>query len=395
MRPANAGRARYIPAASSTAPLTGTHPSRSQPVTDAPPKPIRKIIHVDMDAFYAAVEQRDDPRLRGRPLVVGGDPQGRGVVATASYEARRYGIRSAMPCAQAYRLCPQAVFVRPRFEAYREVSRQIHGVLARYTDIIEPVGLDEAYLDVSGVSACRGSATLIARDLRQAIRATTQLSASAGVSYNKFLAKLASDLDKPDGLTVITPEQGAAFIARLPIGRFHGIGRATEARMLALGIATGADLKLRSVDELVAHFGKAGRWYAQLALGEDERPVQSSRERKSLGAETTFARDLDDPLRIRDELDAIAGEVAGDLQHRGLRGRTLTLKVRYAGFETHTRSQTVADASLGSREAIVALLPALLARTEVASRPVRLLGLTVSGFETPQPESRMVQLELF
>ena len=252
----------------------------------------RKIIHVDMDAFYAAVEQRDDPRLRGRPVVVGGDPRGRGVVATASYEARRFGIRSAMPCAHAWRLCPQALFVRPRFEVYQSVSQQIRAVFARYTELIEPVGLDEAYLDVSGVGVCRGSATLIARDLKIAVRAATGLVASAGVSYNKFLAKIASDLDKPDGLAVITPEQGPAFIAKLPIGRFHGIGRATEQKMLALGIATGADLGAWSEARLVEHFGKAGHWYAQLARGEDDRPVCAQRVRKSLGAETTYAREL-------------------------------------------------------------------------------------------------------
>lgn len=365
----------------------------------------RKIIHVDMDAFYAAVEQRDDPRLRGRPVVVGGDPRGRGVVATASYEARRFGIRSAMPCAHAWRLCPQALFVRPRFEVYQSVSQQIRAVFARYTELIEPVGLDEAYLDVSGVGVCRGSATLIARDLKIAVRAATGLVASAGVSYNKFLAKIASDLDKPDGLAVITPEQGPAFIAKLPIGRFHGIGRATEQKMLALGIATGADLGAWSEARLVEHFGKAGHWYAQLARGEDDRPVCAQRVRKSLGAETTYARDLGAAGEIEAALGALADEVATELGRRGLAGRTLTLKVRYADFETVTRAHTRAPPARYAQAAeLRTALPALLARTEACSRPVRLLGLTVSGFpeeDGGEAESRgaaigrMVQLPLF
>lgn len=363
----------------------------------------RKVIHVDMDAFYAAVEQRDDPRLRGRPVVVGGDPRGRGVVATASYEARRFGIRSAMPCAQARRLCPQALFVRPRFEVYQSVSQQIRAVFARYTDAIEPVGLDEAYLDVSGVSVCRGSATLIARDLKIAVRAATGLVASAGVSYNKFLAKLASDLDKPDGLAVITPDAGAEFIARLPVGRFHGIGRATEQKMLALGIATGADLRAWPEARLVEQFGKVGHWYAQLARGEDDRPVHAQRMRKSLGAETTYARDLDAAGEIDAALAALADEVAADLGRRGLAGRTLTLKVRYADFEIVTRAQTLAaPARFAAAAELHAALPALLARTEALARPVRLLGLTVSGFPEAtggDPDAggvgHMVQLPLF
>lgn len=363
----------------------------------------RKIIHVDMDAYYAAIEQRDEPRLRGRPVVVGGDPRGRGVVATASYEARRYGIRSAMPCAHAWRLCPQAVFLKPRFEVYQAVSQQIRAVFARYTDAIEPVGLDEAYLDVSGLRVCRGSATLIARDLKTAVRAATGLVASAGVSYNKFLAKLASDLDKPDGLAVIPPADGPAFVARLPIGRFHGIGRATEQKMLALGIASGADLLGWSEARLVEHFGKAGHWYAQLARGEDDRPVHTHRVRKSLGAETTYARDLSAADEIDAALAALVAEVAGDLERRALAGRTLTLKVRYADFETVTRAHTLgAQARYAQAADLHAVLPGLLARTEAAVRPVRLLGLTVSGFpgdgdaaQTGAGIGRMVQLPLF
>ncbi|TCO75790.1 DNA polymerase-4 [Plasticicumulans lactativorans] len=353
----------------------------------------RKIIHVDMDAFYAAVEQRDDPRLRGRPVIVGGPPASRGVVATASYEARRFGVHSAMPSAQAYRLCPHAVFVKPRFEVYRAVSQHIRAVLGRYSELIEPLSLDEAYLDVSISTACRGSATLIARDIKQAIRAATGLVASAGVSYNKFLAKLASDLDKPDGLAVITPAQGPDFVAALPVGRFHGIGRATERRLLALGIATGADLRARSRDELVGHFGKAGAWYHQLARGIDERPVEPDRARKSLGAETTFATDLDDPAEMLGQLRALAAEVATDLARRGLRGRTLTVKVRYADFESVTRSLSFAEPTATYAD-LEPRLAVLLARTEAGPRRVRLLGVTVSGFETAG-RGQGLQLVLF
>ncbi len=352
----------------------------------------RKIIHIDMDAFYAAVEQRDDPKLRGKPVIVGGDPRSRGVVATASYEARRYGVHSAMPASQAYRLCPHGVFVRPRFEVYREASRRIQAVLHRYTALVEPLSLDEAYLDVSGSDLFRGSATRIARDIKRAILTETGLIASAGVSYNKFLAKLASDLDKPDGLTVILPERGPDFVAALPIGRFHGIGKATERRMHALGIRTGADLRGWSREALIETFGKAGAWYHRLARGEDERPVEPHRSRKSLGAETTFAQDLDDFAEMLRELESLARELAEDLVRRRLAGRTLTLKVKYADFEQVTRSQSFAR-PIASYAELQPHLAALLARTEAGPRPVRLLGVTVSGFD--EAERAAVQLALF
>ena len=351
----------------------------------------RKIIHIDMDAFYAAVEQRDDPALRGRPVVVGGDPHGRGVVATASYEARRFGIHSAQPAARALRLCPEAVFLRPRFEVYKAVSRQLRAIFRRYTALIEPLSLDEAYLDVSDCPRLHNSASLIAREIREAIRAELGLTASAGVSCNKFLAKLASEVDKPDGQYLITPEQGPEFIATLPIGRFHGIGRATEAKMQALGIHTGADLRTWPLERLVEAFGKVGRRYHQLARGIDERPVVSERVHKSIGSETTFAHDFTDTGEMLAELEKLAAEVAENLDRRRLCGMTLTLKVRYADFQLITRSQTVSR-PLADVADMRPLLPLLLARTEADRRAVRLLGVTVSNL-VPVAEDR--QLALF
>jgi DNA polymerase-4 len=235
-----------------------------------------------MDAFYASVEQRDFPEYRGKPLIVGGPPDSRGVVAACSYEARRFGIHSAMPSSRAWRLCPQAIFVKPRFDVYRTVSREIQAVFYEFTDKVEPLSLDEAYLDVSECNRWSGSATLIAKEIKSRIRLKTGLTASAGVSYNKFLAKIASDMDKPDGLYVIKPEQGEAFIEKLPIGRFFGVGRATEAKMKQLNIHTGLDLKNWSRDDLVAHFGKPGGYYYEIARGIDRRAVNSHRIRKSI-----------------------------------------------------------------------------------------------------------------
>jgi DNA polymerase-4 len=353
----------------------------------------RKIIHIDMDAFYAAVEQRDNPQLRGRPLVVGGSPDGRGVVATASYEARRFGIRSAMPASRARRLCPEAVFVRPRFEAYRADSRRIQAIFRRYTELVEPLSLDEAYLDVSGCTVCRGSATLIARRIKEEIHAETGLTASAGVSYNKFLAKLASDLDKPDGLHLITPEQGPAFIATLPVGRFHGVGPATEARMHELGIRTGADLARWSLEELQATFGKRGPFYYGIARGIDERPVRPVRERKSYGSETTFERDLSAVEAMREALEPLAADVLEGLAQRGLCADTWTLKVKYHDFRQITRAHTPPQPPR-DLATVMSLLAALLERTEAARTPVRLLGVTASGLRLDKTEATQ-QLNLF
>ena len=338
----------------------------------------RKIIHVDMDAFFAAVEQRDHPALRGRPVVVGGDPRGRGVVAACSYEARAFGIHSAMSCARARRLCPEAVFVRPSREKYQRVSAQIMAIFFRYTDLVEPLSLDEAFLDVTHNHAGIPSATWIAAALKKEILAQTGLTASAGVSCNKFLAKVASDMDKPDGLTVIRPEQALAFIHRLPVGRFYGVGPVTERRMHALGIRTGADLYRYGRRELAASFGRAGEFFHDIARGIDRRPVRPRRERRSMGAETTLARDTDDRQQMMAILADLAGRVGAGLEQRRTGGRTLTLKVRYEDFTTVSRSRTPGTIFTESGD-IMAHVPALLAATEAGRRKVRLLGITVAN----------------
>ena len=339
----------------------------------------RKIIHIDMDAFFASVEQRDEKSFRGKPLIVGGKPNGRGVVAACSYEARKFGIHSAMPSSQAYRLCPDAIFVPPRFEAYREVSEQIRHVFWRYASEVEPLSMDEAYLDVSFTEAFNGSATYIAQAIKTEVLAETQLVASAGVSYNKFLAKIASDMDKPDGLYVITPEQGADFVAKLAIGKFHGIGPATETKMNTLGIYTGADLRTWSEDDLVTHFGKAGHHFFTIARAIDKRPVQSRRQRKSIGKETTFQQDVRSILELRHHSEQLADQVWQILQTHKLSARTLTLKVKYANFTQVTRSFTTEEQL--DLMMIKSVLPTLLNRTDVGQQAVRLIGVTLSGFE--------------
>ncbi len=354
----------------------------------------RKIVHIDMDAFYAAVEQRDHPAYRDRPIVVGGSPESRGVVATCSYEARRFGIRSAMPASQAARLCPQAIFVRPRFEVYRQVSAQIQALFGEYTALVEPLSLDEAYLDVTGVTEHHGSASLIARDIKRRIRELTGLSASAGVSYNKFLAKLASDMDKPDGFCLIRPEQGAELVATLPIGRFHGIGPATEKRMHEHGIRTGAELREWTLERLQAVFGKAARYYYQAARGIDERPVSSQRLRQSLGSETTFPQDLHRVEDMLQALEQLAVDVAQGMAQRHLAAHTLTIKVKYADFRLVTRSLTRPVPMRDLNELRAHLAP-LLARTDAGQRPVRLLGVTVSGLTDADSFCQQPQLELF
>src|SRR4030081_2706548 len=299
----------------------------------------RKVIHIDMDAFYASVEQRDNPELRGQPVAVGG-PQERGVVAAASYEARKFGVHSAMPPVIAKRKCPDLVFVKPRFDAYKAVSLQIRNIFAEYTPIIEPLSLDEAYLDVSQNRKGMVSATWIAEEVRARIRAETQLTASAGVSYNKFLAKLASDHRKPDGLFVITPEMGPEFVETLPVRKFHGVGPATAKKMERLGIATGLDLRAQPLSFLQQHFGKAGSYYYWAARGVDERPVRADRIRKSVGAENKFPADLFTYEAARDALREIVNKVWGYCERAGIRGRTVTLKVKFANFRQITRSRT-------------------------------------------------------
>ncbi len=353
----------------------------------------RKIIHVDMDAFFASVEQRDHPEYRGKPLIVGGQPDSRGVVAACSYEARKFGIHSAMPCSRAYRLCPQALFVRPRFEAYREVSAQIREIFWHYATEVEPLSLDEAYLDVTYTSDFNGSATLIAQAIKQDIQTTTNLTASAGVSYNKFLAKIASDMDKPDGIYVIRPEQGQDFVETLPVGKFHGVGPATEAKMQKLGINTGLDLRLKTLGELTELFGKTGQYYFNIARGIDERPVRSTRIRKSLGKETTFAKDILSVPELTAKLLDLADIVLESLSKQSLQARTVTVKVKYADFQQVTRAQTIDHAiALGDlREWI----PLLLRRTEAGHKPVRLVGLSLSGFDgVAREEQLQPQLDL-
>nr|WP_237482126.1 DNA polymerase IV [Lichenibacterium sp. 6Y81] len=346
-----------------------------------------------MDAFYASVEQRDDPGLRGRPVAVGGSRQ-RGVVAAASYEARRFGVRSAMSSMAAVRRCPDLVFVPPRFEVYKAVSRQIRAAFAEHTALIEPLSLDEAYLDVTEAAAS-GSATLIARAIRARILRDTGLTASAGVSYNKFLAKLASDHRKPDGLTVIPPGQGAAFVAGLDIGRFHGIGPVTAARMKGLGILTGADLRARPAEELDALFGKSGRYYYWAARGVDHRPVRPDRVRKSSGSEHTFSEDLTTEADLVAGLAPAVDAVWRHCESTGVLGRTVTLKVKYADFRQITRSRTGA-APVASRDALDAVGRDLLRGVMPLRAGVRLLGLALSGFDgaTGGADERQMALPL-
>ena len=347
---------------------------------------IRKIIHIDMDAFYASVEQRDDPGLRGRPVAVG-SAQARGVVAAASYEARAFGVRSAMPSVTALRRCPALVFVPPRFDQYRAVSRQIAAIFADYTDLIEPLSLDEAYLDVTADRRGLGTARATAVEIRARIRADTGLTASAGVSYNKFIAKLASDQRKPDGLCVIPPERGPAFVAALPVKRFHGVGPVTAARMAALGIETGADLRDRPLAELQAHFGSHAAYLHGAARGHDDRPVRPDRPLKSVGAERTFDTNLSAPADLDAGLARVADAAWTRIERSGARGRTVTLKLRHADFRTITRARSLAE-PVADRAALLDTGRALLGPLLPAS--VRLLGLTLSGLARDRLDARLL-----
>ncbi len=353
----------------------------------------RKIIHVDMDAFYASVEQRDDPALRGRPLAVGGTGP-RGVVCAASYEARAFGVRSAMASATARRKCPELLFVRPRFDVYKAVSRQIRAIFEEHTPHVEPLSLDEAYLDVTG--STRGlTATAIAAEIRASILRETGLTASAGVSYNKFLAKLASDQNKPDGLCMVTPRHGPGFVAALPVGRFHGVGPVTAARMNRLGIHSGADLRACSHAFLREHFGKAADYYYQAARGIDHRQVRANRERKSVGSETTFDRDLAAHDELVAGLAPCIASVAAHLGRTGTAGRTVTLKVKFADFRQVTRARTL-PAPVCECGPIERVAHDLLATIEPVERGVRLLGVTLSNLGQAEPvQADQLGLELF
>ncbi|MHC2001993.1 DNA polymerase IV [Methylobacterium sp. CM6241] len=345
---------------------------------------VRKIIHIDMDAFYASVEQRDDPALRGRPLAVGGSRE-RGVVAAASYEARAFGVRSAMPSVTARRLCPDLVFVKPRFEVYRAISEEIRAVFAQHTAIIEPVALDEAYLDVTENLQGLTTATEVARAIRAEILARTGLVASAGVSYNKFLAKVASDFRKPDALFVITPVMGPGFVEDLAIGRFHGVGPVTEAKMKRLGILTGRDLKARSLEELQAAFGSSAAYYHSVARGIDERQVRAHRIRKSVGAETTFSEDLTEFDAMEARLAPLIDKVWASCSAKGVAGRTVTLKVKFSDFVQITRAQSF-ESPVAGRDTMMHTALGLLRTVFPLRRSVRLLGVSLSGLQQGETE---------
>jgi DNA polymerase IV len=352
----------------------------------------RKIIHIDMDAFYASVEQRDNPDLRGRPVAVGG-PEQRGVVAAASYEARKFGVRSAMPSVTAKRQCPDLIFVKPRFEVYKAISRQIREIFAEHTLIIEPLSLDEAYLDVTenlqGIPLARD----VALRIREKIKAETGLNASAGISYNKFLAKLASDHRKPNGQYVISPEMGPSFVEALPVGKFHGIGPATSAKMNGLGIFTGMDIRNQTLEFMNANFGKSGAYYYWISRGVDDRPVRANHIRKSIGAENTFSADLTTFDAMAAELRPLINKVWRHCESTGNRGRTVTLKIKFFDFEIITRSRSVPTV-VSSRDELESLAVALLQADMPFPKSVRLLGVSMSSLQTQGDDGAVPQLDL-
>jgi DNA polymerase-4 len=348
---------------------------------------LRKIIHVDMDAFFASVEQRDNPELKGKPVAVGGS-SGRGVVAAASYEAREFGVKSAMPSITAKRLCPDLIFCKGRFDAYREVSGQIREIFHRYTPHVEPLSLDEAYLDVTDDIRGIGSATRIAELIRAQIREETQLTASAGVSYNKFLAKLASDQNKPDGLCVIRPGQGAAFVAGLPVRRFHGVGPRGAEKMTRFGIKTGADLAAKDIDWLRQHFGSFAEYLFRAARGIDLRPVRANRVRKSIGGERTFHDDVSSGHALRDRLEEIIDIVWERIAEKDTRGRTVTLKLKFTDFQLMTRAKSLPH-PIGNKAEFAGVARAILNETLPLPMPVRLMGLTLSGLEGEAEDERL------
>ncbi|MFO1147589.1 MAG: DNA polymerase IV [Alsobacter sp.] len=353
---------------------------------------LRKIIHVDMDAFYASVEQRDNPELRGKPVAVGHGAR-RGVVAAASYEARGFGVRSALPSVTALRKCPELIFVPPRFDVYRAVSAQIHAVFREFTDVIEPLALDEAYLDVTENRAGIETAWLTAKAIRARILEETGLTASAGISYNKFLAKIASGRRKPNGQFAIQPHEGEAFVETLPVSKFHGVGPATAARMHALGITTGADLKAWSLADLQARFGKSGPWFYGIARGIDHRAVNTSRVRKSSGSETTFDEDLVDPAGIEAGVLAMAEDVWTWCEKTGRRARTVTVKVKWADFQQSTRSKSVAGL-VASRARLHEVSLELVRSVFPPPKGIRLVGVTLTNFAPVEAETSEIGLPL-
>ncbi len=350
-----------------------------------------------MDAFYASVEQRDRPELRGLPVVVGGQPDKRGVVATASYEARKFGIRSAMSSMQAFKRCPTAHFVPPRFDVYRDISKHIRSIFSRYTDLIEPLSLDEAYLDVTEDKQHIGSALDIAKSIREAIETELQLTASAGVSVNKFVAKIASDLDKPNGLTFVGPSKVERFIEALPIEKFHGIGRVTAQRMHEMQIFYGSDLKKKTLNELLHVFGKIGRFYYEIARGIDNRPVTPFREVKSIGAEDTFEQDLFEWEDLDRELRRLCERVAGRLQKKDLEGKTLTVKIKFPDFTISNRQVSFPHPIPSKAELFYDIAGKLLRELIASPTAIRLMGVTISNFNSSESSGSMTgnQLRLF
>jgi DNA polymerase-4 len=350
----------------------------------------RRVLHCDMDCFYAAVHVRDDPSLRGKPLAIGGRPEGRGVVAAASYEARRFGIHSAMPSARARRLCSELIILPPDFRRYHREAERIFAIYREITPLVQEVSIDEAYLDVTGHLGAFGSATRLACEIRRRVREERGLTVSIGVGPNRLVAKIASDFQKPDGLTVVPPERVQTFLDPLPVRRLHGVGPATERTLAEHGIATIAELRAQPLSLLAERFGRHGRTLFEFARGIDERPVEIHRERKSLGTENTYGVDLLGLAALEAEIERLAEEVAEALRRRSLSGCTVTLKVRYSDFSTVTRSRTFAE-PLDDPAAISLSAKELLRRTEAHSRPVRLLGITASNL-VPGPVS---QLALF
>lgn len=344
----------------------------------------RKIIHIDMDAFYASVEQRDYPQLAGKPVAVGGSSD-RGVVAAASYEARKYGVRSAMASVTAKRLCPDLIFVPPRFDRYRDISNQIRDIFLSYTDLVEPLSLDEAYLDVTANKVDFPSATIIAYEIRRRIYETTGLTASAGISINKFIAKIASDYNKPNGQLTVTPAEALAFLDKLAIRKFYGIGKMTTQKMYAHGIFTGADLKAQSREFLVKHFGKSGAHYYDIVRGVHHSLVKPDRIRKSLGAERTFNENITSELFMIEKLENIAQEIEQRLAKSNLAGKTVTLKIKYSDFKTQTRSKTM-NYFIRSKD-LIANAALELMRQEGFRESVRLLGITMSNLNNEEPSN--------
>jgi DNA polymerase-4 len=347
---------------------------------------VRKILHIDMDAFYASVEQRDNPALRGKPVAVGGDPQGRGVVAAASYEARRFGVRSAIPMSRAVRLCPGLIIVRPDFAKYRMISQQVFAIYRSVTPLVEPLSLDEAYLDVTENAWGEPLAVKVAGRIKTEIRSATGLTASAGVAPNKFLAKIASGWKKPDGLTVIAPDRVDAFVRDLPVDALWGVGPKTAARLREHGLETLADVRNRTADELRALVGALADWLIDLAHGRDDRQVEPNRPTKQSGSEVTYAEDLTRLADVRREIDEMARDAASWLERKELFARAVVIKVRYSDFTTITRSNSTRAATRDADELSARAL-ALLEKTDAGRRPIRLLGVSVHGFaDTPHPQ---------